>query len=35
MATFIDMHVPNILKLYYGGGSEDDLARFAAPPSIP
>lgn len=35
MAKFIDMHVPNILKFYYGGGNENDLARFAASPSIP
>jgi hypothetical protein len=35
MAMFIAMHVLNILKLYYGGGSENDLARCAAPSTIP
>ena len=35
MATFVDMHILNILKLYYGGDNEDDLPRIAATPSIP
>jgi hypothetical protein len=35
MAMFIAVHVLNILKLYYGGGSENDLAYGAAPPLIP